>query len=803
MPLLMPAIDDRNFQDLRDEALARVPVHNPEWTNFNRSDPGVTIVELFAFIAESVLYRSNQVPERNHVKFLSLLGVPLAPAASARGLVTFTNERGPLAVVTLNDSLEVRAGSVPFRTERGLDVLPLEGRVYYKRAVSNPSAQQIDYYTQLYASYTSSPSVNTGGTEAQKVKPLLYETVPLDATEAAGVDIGRDAVDSSLWVALLVRESDKQQGNEPFAEAVKKARKEIAGKTLSLGVVPAVNEPNRDLTPGGSTGGAGGGGSLQYQLPKGGSLPSDPKQRVAQYRGLDPSTTVDVLTEPGVVQITLPGDPAELELWDNIDPLEAGVDRFPPALEDTKLGDRVVTWLRINASSAARARLLWVGINCTAVTQRARVAGELLPPGTGEPDQSAFLSKTPVIAGSVRLTVEGFDEPWTEVSDLLSAGTEVYVPDLRLPPGERPAENKLVNVFTLDRESGELRFGDGTRGRRPPFGATVRASYDYGVGRDGNVGPGSINSAPALPAGLKVSNPVRTWGGAAAESVSEGEKQIARFLQHRDRLVTTQDFEAITLRTPGVEIGRVEVLPAFNPALAPSAPGDAPGAVTLMLIPKYDPQQPEAPMPDRFFMEAVCAHIDPRRLVTTEVFLRPPVYKGIWVSVGIEVVPGASVAQVREAVKRELLQFLSPLPPPGRRGALEDQTALLTTPQHAETNKGWPLGKPVAPLELLAVASRVSGVLFVNKVLLTDRSNTSTQAAATPPKKDATTIAPVEDLPIRMSGLELPRVAGISVVVGDPVSLDDLRGTGAVAPLVAGGAGAPALLPVPVVPDEC
>ena len=49
------------------------------------------------------------------------------------------------------------------------------------------------------------------------------------------------------------------------------------------------------------------------------------------------------------------------------------------------------------------------------------------------------------------------------------------------------------------------------------------------------------------------------------ETVADGEKQIARHLQHRDRLVTAADFEAITLRTPGVEIGRVEVLPAFNP----------------------------------------------------------------------------------------------------------------------------------------------------------------------------------------------------------------------------------------------
>ena len=116
MPLPLPNLDDRRFQDLRDEALARVPVHNPEWTNFNSSDPGVTLVELFAFMTENLLYRCNQIPERNRRKFLNLLGVPLQTANSARGLVTFTNERGPLETVTLNDDLEVRAGQVPFRT---------------------------------------------------------------------------------------------------------------------------------------------------------------------------------------------------------------------------------------------------------------------------------------------------------------------------------------------------------------------------------------------------------------------------------------------------------------------------------------------------------------------------------------------------------------------------------------------------------------------------------------------------------------------------------------------------------------
>src|ERR671921_97648 len=102
MPLTIPTIDDRRYQDLLDEALARIPVHNPEWTNFNKSAPGVTIVKVFAFLAENILYRSNQIPERNRLKFLSLLGVPLRPASSARGLVAFSNERGPLENITLD-----------------------------------------------------------------------------------------------------------------------------------------------------------------------------------------------------------------------------------------------------------------------------------------------------------------------------------------------------------------------------------------------------------------------------------------------------------------------------------------------------------------------------------------------------------------------------------------------------------------------------------------------------------------------------------------------------------------------------
>ena len=773
MPLTVPTLDDRRYQDLLDEAIARIPVHNPEWTNFNRSDPGVTLIEVFAFLTESLLYRANQIPERNRRKFLSLLGIPLQPAASARGMVTFSNERGPLRTIVLGTGVEVKAGEVPFGTEVGLDVLPIEGRAFFKRGIVNAPDVLKDYYAQLYASFRGQPASDD---------LRLYETMPFplppgDTTEP-GAAAG--AVDGSIWIALLLR-----AGDPPDEETRREARAQLAGKTLSLGIVPIVTDVVGHLGPAGA-GGGGAAPTLRYQIPKipaGGGLSPRLAERVALYRDLDVAGAVDVFAEPGVVQLTLPGA-SELTLWNNLDPLEAGSANFPPSLDDTDLGDRVITWLRLQGSPDLPSQLKWVGINATTVTQRAHMAGEVLPDGTGEPDQRVVLAHVPVVAGSVRLrvTVNGVTREWAEIDDLLNAGPEVPVLDPKLPPGTLAPKTGPLEVFVVDLESGTVRFGDGFHGARPPLGAAMRADYDYGVGRAGNVGPGAITSGASLPAGLKVNNPERTWGGAEAERVEDGEKQIARHLQHRDRLVTAADFEAIALRTPGVEIGRVDVLAAYSPELPQNEPGDAPGAVTVMVVPRTDPLQPEAPRPDRFFLNTICEYLDARRLVTTEVFVRGPVYRDIWLSVGIAVVAGMSVAEVREAVRAALLEFLSPLPAGGTQ-TLEDVTTLLRAPQLAERRRGWPLRKRVVGLELQAVANRVDGVLLVNGLLVAAGSGAA---------------APY----VGMAGLELPRVAGISVVVGDPLDLDQVRGQ-SIAQAAVDDSLLKQFVPVPVIPKEC
>src|SRR5215212_5317255 len=89
MPLPTPNLDDRRFQDILDEARRMIPRYCPEWTDHNLSDPGITLLELFAWITDMMLYRLNRVPEKNYVKFLELIGVELEPAKPATVDVTF------------------------------------------------------------------------------------------------------------------------------------------------------------------------------------------------------------------------------------------------------------------------------------------------------------------------------------------------------------------------------------------------------------------------------------------------------------------------------------------------------------------------------------------------------------------------------------------------------------------------------------------------------------------------------------------------------------------------------------------
>lgn len=750
MPLPDPVLDPRGYREILNEAIRRIPVHNPEWTNHSDSDPGVTLLQLFAFMAESVIYRANRIPERNRLKFLRLLGVKMRPPSAARGLVAFSRPAGPLEAATLGAGAALTAGRIPFRTEAGLDVLPIEAGVFYKRRLTGDErAEAEETWADLYASFQSPPG---------DVASLdFYETREMTAPKAGVVldalDVSGGTVDG-LWLALFAR-----RGEDPEA-----ARLALAGKTLSLGMMPSLDldarviEPDRDLREETRE-------ALVFETPNPGAAGAAPA-----YRRLPAAADADPLTHPAVVELTF-GEADTLRTWEALEPLEAGAGDYPPPLDDEARAARLITWIRIRLPADASGaggqpafRAAWVGINAAAVTQRARVAAELLPPGTGEPGQTATLANLPVIADSLRLTVNG--EPWAMVDDIGAAPPEggrtgtgagtATVQGPTDPAPYAPTADAAARLFALDPESGEIRFGTGLAGARPPRGAVILARYDHGGGPAGRVGIGAISKGD-LPSGVKVANPVPTWGGAAGETVAEAEARIPGFLANRDRLVTEADFRAIAEATPGVDIGRVEILPLLHPAQPADA---APGVVTVLVIPADDPRNPRAPKPDRLFLDAVVRHLCPRRLVTTELHVLGPDYVDCMVSVAVDVAPGRARAPVREAVKAAVETFLSPLSG-GHDGA------------------GWPLGRTVDAAELLVVAARVEGVQRVGGLLLGDEAG---------PRATPLTLGP----------LQLPRLAAFSAVTeGDPTPLADLAGT---AP---SGVAGPGATPVPVVPDLC
>jgi predicted phage baseplate assembly protein len=125
-----PNLDDRRFQDIVDEAKRRIPRHCPEWTDHNVSDPGVALVELFAWMTEMMLYRLNQVPDRLYVKFLELVGVELFSAVPARVDLLFrlTAPRDePVRVAAGTQVSTERSGDeepIIFLTDDDLQIVP-------------------------------------------------------------------------------------------------------------------------------------------------------------------------------------------------------------------------------------------------------------------------------------------------------------------------------------------------------------------------------------------------------------------------------------------------------------------------------------------------------------------------------------------------------------------------------------------------------------------------------------------------------------------------------------------------------
>lgn len=127
-----PNLDDRTYQDIVDEAIRLIPHYCPDWTNHNPSDPGITLIELFAWMMEMVIYRLNRVPEKTYLTLLDLIGLNLIPPQAARVLLTFNpveKYEGELVIkkgTQVSTSGGENDSSIIFETENDITVSNIE-----------------------------------------------------------------------------------------------------------------------------------------------------------------------------------------------------------------------------------------------------------------------------------------------------------------------------------------------------------------------------------------------------------------------------------------------------------------------------------------------------------------------------------------------------------------------------------------------------------------------------------------------------------------------------------------------------
>lgn len=161
MPLEPPVLDDRTFAQLFEEARSRIPRYAPEWTDHNDSDPGITLLQLNAWLTELTLYRLNQVPERTYVKLLRLLGIQTEPATASTVDVTFTPARNDVASVVVPLGTQVA-------TEGSDDAKPVVFELPRSLVLVGAKLAAV----QVFDGYGYTDETTSNGTEGQVIAPF-------------------------------------------------------------------------------------------------------------------------------------------------------------------------------------------------------------------------------------------------------------------------------------------------------------------------------------------------------------------------------------------------------------------------------------------------------------------------------------------------------------------------------------------------------------------------------------------------------------------------------------------------------
>lgn len=209
MGLDVPELDDKDYEELMDEARKLLPAYSGAWTNYNPQDPGITILETLAWLTDSYVYQLDSVTDDHRRKYLALMGDrPQPPTAASTRL-----------------SLDQQADETPLRIAAGTQLAVVDGSDAQKTFETDEgivlSGAEIRSVVSRHGEATTDQS-HANETRGMFYRPLGRDPDPGDAV-ALGIDGDPLAGADTLSVTVDYHDEDLPEpathgGEEPTFE---------------------------------------------------------------------------------------------------------------------------------------------------------------------------------------------------------------------------------------------------------------------------------------------------------------------------------------------------------------------------------------------------------------------------------------------------------------------------------------------------------------------------------------------------------------------------------------------------------
>ncbi|MDY6785127.1 MAG: putative baseplate assembly protein [Cyanobacteriota bacterium] len=690
-----PNLDDRTFEDLLEECLLRIPRYCPEWTNHNPADPGITLIELFAWLTDQMLLRFNQVPLRNYIVFLELLGIRLSPPHAARAELTFYLIAAQPSAVRIPARTEVATA----RTETDEAIIFTTDR---ELVVGNP---QIKHFLTSHIRAEDRQDY-----QPQEDRPQILHNpfVHLQYEQnRQWDDIGEVELfeQSALYDCfyLVLEDRDSQES--------------LAGNVLALtfkGQPATGTGINPDDPP------------LQWEAWNGREWQSDILRQKEDDRtkGFNFSSGEgqqggNPLTDGADVILHFPQD------WPktNLDTRYTG--HWLRCVYRRVSGERQSCYLSSPRILGASVRAIGGRVDASECVQ---MKDELLGMSDGKPGQTFQLKSQPVLKREedehIQVKLPGREleewENWQEVENFANSGPEdrhytidslsgtVQFGPLVREPGQlkqqtrerrglqgggnlvRRSTGKAIPLVTpalsTELDNNNIPISSWQYGKVPPPEAEIyMTKYRSGGGERGNVRGGTLTVLKSsIPYIKSVINYQGAKRGQDAESLEQAIIRIPELLRTRECAVTPEDFERVAKQCGGVV--RARCLSESDQTL--------PGTVRLLVVPDGDRSSLDVCgiHPDQFRLEKIESelqgYLNDRKPLGIQVLLEIPEYVGV--KVEIEAVldrrtrsfSGLTREDIEAKLLSELYRFLNPI-----TGGFE--------------GRGWPWGRSLYEADII------------------------------------------------------------------------------------------------------